>query len=137
MPFLKTNSEVNEFVNAIDIDLSGLSGAEGWNLPSFNASALGKWSIVLNATSHKDWANSDNSILVEPSGKIEAYDNMFFQKGSTFNQGNIYSFDNEEVISAMENAENICKKENKEGLKLQNTFSYGKTLDKILKYIKS
>lgn len=137
LPFLKTNSEVNEFVNAIDIDLSGLSGAEGWNLPSFNASALGKWSIVLNSTSHKDWANSDNSILVEPVDKVEAYDNTFFHKGSNFNQGNIYSFDDESVIFAMESAEKKCKKENKEGLKLQKTFSYGKTLDEILKYIKS
>ena len=65
LPYLKTNSEVNDFLNAIDIDLSGLSGGEGWNLPSFNATALGKWSIVLNATSHTDWATQSNSILVE------------------------------------------------------------------------
>lgn len=39
LPYLKTNSEVNELLNSIDIDLTGLSGAEGWNLPAFNATA--------------------------------------------------------------------------------------------------
>ena len=46
LPHLPKNSEVNEFINSIDIDLSGMSGAEGWNLPSFNATCLGKWSLV-------------------------------------------------------------------------------------------
>jgi hypothetical protein len=43
IPYLKTNAEVNDFLNAIDVDLTGLSGAEGWNLPAFNATCLGKW----------------------------------------------------------------------------------------------
>ena len=54
-----------------------MSGAEGWNLPAFNATALGKWSIVLNSSSHTDWANSDNSILVEPNGTETAEDGNF------------------------------------------------------------
>jgi|TARA_B110000305_G_C19465813_1_gene657847 hypothetical protein len=137
LPFLKTNSEVNEFLNAIDIDLTGLSGAEGWNLPSFNATSLGKWSIVLNATSHKDWANKDNALLVEPSSKTLAYDGHFFQQGSLFNQGNIYEFDNDEVVSKMEEAESVCKKENKQGLKLQESYSYSNMLDNILKNIEN
>jgi hypothetical protein len=29
--------EMNEFLNAIDVDLTGMSGGEGWNLPAFNA----------------------------------------------------------------------------------------------------
>lgn len=135
LPFLKTNSEVNEFLNAIDIDLGGLSGAEGWNLPSFNATALGKWSIVLNATSHKDWASNSNSILLEPSGKIPCYDGQFFHQGHPFNQGNIYDFNEDQAIAKMEEAENKCKQENTEGLKLQKQFSYGKTVDKILEYL--
>jgi len=35
----------------------------------------------------------------------------------------------------MAEAEAKCQKENTEGLKLQNEFSYGKTVDKILEYI--
>ena len=44
----------------------------------------------------------------------------------------MYSFDEEEFISAMEKAESICKTENKEGLKLKNKFTYAKTLERIL-----
>jgi hypothetical protein len=132
LPFLPKNSQVNDFLNSIDIDLGGMSGAEGWNLPSFNATCLGKWSIVLDSTAHKDWASKDNSLLISPSGKEEVYDNIFFKKGSEFNQGNIYTFDDDEFISAMEKAETICKKENTEGKKLKHKFTYKNTLEKIL-----
>ena len=132
LPFLPQNSQVNDYLNSIDIDLGGMSGAEGWNLPSFNATCLGKWSVVLNATSHKDWANKDNSVLVEPSGTEEIYDNIFFHKGTDFNQGNIYTFNDDEFISAMELAETKCKINNTEGEKLKDKFTYVNTLNKIL-----
>jgi|TARA_B100000035_G_scaffold65349_2_gene53099 hypothetical protein len=132
LPFLPKNSQVNDFLNSIDIDLGGMSGAEGWNLPSFNATCLGKWSIVLNSTSHTDWATNKNSILLDPSGKEEVYDNIFFKKGAEFNQGSIYTFDDEEFISAMEKAETMCKEENTEGKKLKDVFTYKNTLEKIL-----
>ena len=137
LPFLRTNSEVNDFLNSIDIDLSGLSGGEGWNLPAFNSTALGKWSIVLNASSHKDWATPDNSILLEPSGKTSAVDGVFFRKDDLFNQGEISIFEPSEVISKMEHAESVCKKTNTEGLKLQKDFTYSRTLDSILDKINS
>ena len=137
IPFLKTNSEVNDLLNAIQIDLSGCSGAEGWNLPSFNATALGKWSIVLNASSHKDWATEDNSVLIQPNGKELAADGLFFDQGGPFNQGNIYTFDSDEFTSAMETAEQKVNSVNEEGIKLQKEFTYEKTLDKILEVIQS
>jgi|TARA_B110001454_G_C12713472_1_gene431636 glycosyltransferase involved in cell wall biosynthesis len=133
LPFLKTNSEVNDLMNAIDIDLSGLSGGEGWNLPAFNCSALGKWSVVLNATSHMDWAKDSNCILVEPDDKIPAYDGIFFKEGNSFNQGSIYDVSTEKIIEGMERAERVCKTKNKDGVKLRDRFSYKKTFDKILK----
>ena len=135
LPRLKTNSEVNEFINSINIDLGGLSGAEGWNLPSFNATALGKWSIVLNHTSHKDWANSKNSILIEPETKEPAYDNIFFKEGQPFNQGSIHSISEDKIIESFEKSEKFIGKTNKEGLKLQSKFTYKKTLEKIIKII--
>ena len=134
-PYLKTNSEVNDFLNAIDVDLTGLSGAEGWNLPSFNATALGKWSVVLNATSHKDWATEDNSILVSPDGKEPSHDGVFFHNGHDFNQGNIYTWDDDDVVDAFKLAEKKSKEENTEGIKLQTDFTYSKTLDSLLNII--
>lgn len=137
LPHLKTNSEMNELYNSIDIDLSGLSGAEGWNIPAFNATCLGKWSIVLNATSHKDWANKDNCILVEPSHQDEIYDRAFFQKGIDFNQGNLNYFSDEDFVKFTDEAVSKCKTKNEEGIKLKQEFNYSNTVDKILELIKS
>ena len=137
LPFLKNNSEVNEYLNAIDIDLSGLSGAEGWNLPAFNSSCLGKWSIVLNATSHKDWATKENSILVEPNGKEPVYDQMFFEKGTTYNQGNIYTWDSDEVSDAMDKSVTLKGQNNTLGEKLKEDFNYSDSVDRIITEINS
>lgn len=135
LPFLKTNKEVNEFLNAIDIDLTGLSFAEGWNLPSFNATCLGKWSIVTNATAHKDWANSDNAILVECDQSVDCEDGVFFQKGSEYNQGKFQSYSEETMIAAFEKAEKVVavNKVNVNGIHLGNRLTYANTVDHILK----
>jgi hypothetical protein len=132
LPHLKTNEEVNMFLNLVDIDLGGLSGAEGWNLPSFNMTCLGKWSIVLNATAHMDWANGMNSILVEPTTTIPAYDGKFFQEGHAFNQGYFFDWDEKTFYDACDIAETKCRGINKEGLKLSQQFTYGKMVDRLL-----
>jgi glycosyltransferase involved in cell wall biosynthesis len=132
LPYLQKNAEVNELLNAIDIDLTGLSFSEGWNLPSFNATCLGKWSIVHNATAHKDWATAENSILVETESETECYDQVFFQKGGDFNQGIWPIYSDEAMIAAMEKAENKVGKINAEGLKLADSMTYSKTVDCIL-----
>jgi len=136
LPFLEKNAEVNDFLNAIDIDLTGLSGAEGWNLPAFNATCLGKWSVVLNETSHKDWANEENSLLVSSSGTKPIYDNVFFKEGSQFNQGEIYTWDEEEAIAAMEAAVEKSKTINTKGIDLGLNMTYTKTVEGILNHIK-
>ena len=137
LPHLKTNSEVNQLMNNIDIDLSGLSNGEGWNLPAFNCTALGKWSIVSNCSSHKDWATKDNAILVEPVGKQPCYDNFFFKEGSPFNQGQYYKLDGKAILSAMKEAEKRVGQINTEGTKLRDKFTYKKTIDSILDCIYS
>lgn len=137
LPFLKTNSEYNELLNAIDIDLTGLSGAEGWNLPAFNSTCLGKWSIVLNHTSHKDWATPENSILVSPDGEEEIYDGAFFHKGAEFNQGVLNTFSEESFNKATDTAINKCNNINSEGEKLKDKFTYENTVNQILNIIKN
>ena len=130
--YMQTNSEVNDYLNSIDIDLGGLSGGEGWNLPSFNATALGKWSVVLNATAHKDWANDKNSILIEPSKLKDCYDGVFFSPNSIYNQGQFFDISDDELEAAILKSENYAKKPNLEGLKLQENFTYSKTVDTLL-----
>jgi len=137
IPYMQTNSEVNDYLNSIDIDLGGLSGAEGWNLPSFNATALGKWSVVLNATAHKDWATKYNSILIEPSSLKDCYDDIFFKKGQAFNQGQFFDITDAEMENAILKSVSYAKTPNPEGLKLQKEFTYEKTVETILCAISS
>jgi len=134
--FIQKNSDYNDLINSADIVL-GMSGAEGWGLPEFHSTAIGKHAVILNAHAYKEWANNENSILVNPSSKIEAYDNMFFHKGQIFNQGNIYDFNEDEFISACEKAiEKVSiSKVNKSGLKLQEEFSSEKFADNVLNII--
>ena len=115
LPHLKTNSEVNDLLNSIDIDLTGLSGAEGWNLPAFNASCLGKWSIG-----------------IEP-----CYDGKFFQENSPFNQGNIHTWDSDIVSQAMDQAVSKKGQINKAGEELKSKFSYSNAVDALIKGVES
>ena len=136
MDYMKSNAAYNDFLNSADVVL-GMSGGEGWGLPEFQSVALGKHAVILNAHAYKEWANSENAILVEPSGKAEVYDGLFFRQGMSFNQGNIFTFEEDAFIAgceqAIERVEN--NRENKEGLKLQEEFTYAKTLDFLLEEV--
>lgn len=135
--FMQTNESYNDFLNSGDI-IIGMSGGEGWGLPEFHSLALGKHAVILNAHVYRDWANQENAVLVEPSKKIEAYDNMFFNKGTPYNQGNIFTFDEEAFIDGCEKAIERSKNNriNNEGLKLQDIFTIKNTADKILNLMK-
>lgn len=135
LPFMGKNSIYNDFLNSGNI-LIGCSGGEGWGLPEFTSLCLGKHAVIMNAHSYKDWADEKNCTLVKPSGKIPAYDGIFFHKGSQFNQGNIFDFNEDEFISACETA--IFKFQsnpnNNEGEKLKNKFTKENFLSKIISY---
>ncbi len=137
LPHLKTNEEMNQLYNSADIDLSGFSSSEGWNIGAFATTALGKWSIVTNVTAHKDWATKDNCILIEPKDMRPVYDNIFFKQGDAFSQGNIYSFTEEQLNAAMTEAEKLAHKVNTAGLELATKFTYKRTVDEILAKIEA
>jgi glycosyltransferase involved in cell wall biosynthesis len=134
--FMPKNSIYNDYLNSADI-IIGMSGGEGWGLPEFQSVALGKHSVMLNASSYKEWATKENSTLVEPSGKIEVYDGKFFQKGSPFNQGFIYDFNEDAFIAGCEQAiERVSSnKVNEEGLKIKDNFQYSSLANKLLSMI--
>ena len=133
--FMPTNNIYNDYLNSADI-IIGMSGGEGWGLPEFNSLCLGKHGVIMNAHAYKGWANEENSILVNPSGKIEAYDNIFFKKGSIYNQGNIFDFNHNDFLSACDKAIEKVKlnKVNQAGLDLQKKFTFEKMVDSILSY---
>jgi len=135
--FMPTNSAYNDYLNSNDI-IIGMSAGEGWGLPEFQSLCLGKHGVILNAHAYKDWANSENAVLVDPSGKIDAYDGVFFNEGSPFNQGKYFDWDEDAFISACEEAEKRLEKNpiNKEGEKLAEKFTWQKTAEIILDKIK-
>lgn len=136
LPFVPTKAEYNDILNVSDVVL-GTQGAESWNIPLFTALALGKHAVVLNAHVHSDYCNEENSVLLSPSGKIPVYDNIFFKQGLDHNQGSVYTFDDAEFISACEVAVQRVEKNrvNEAGLKLQDEYTYEKTIDTIIQEI--
>jgi hypothetical protein len=135
LPFQDTNLGFNDVLNAADIDLTGLSSCEGFNLPLFQSLCLGKHAVVLNAHAHSDFCTAENSILVEPLPEMrEASDGMFFKPGGQFNQGQWHDFSDQDAKDAMllavknykENGSNSC------GEKLASEFSWKKTVDILL-----
>lgn len=134
--FMPRNSVYNDYLNSGDIIL-GMSGGEGWGLPEFQSVAIGKHAVILNASSYKDWATSENSILVDPNCKIEVYDGKFFSKGAPFNQGSIFDFSEDDFIHGCEQAISRVEKDrtNHEGLKLQENFKYSDLAKQLLSMI--
>lgn len=135
-PFQQRNSDLNTLFNSVDIVI-GLSGAEGWNLPLHTCLGLGKHAVVLDATGHKEFANSENSTLLEPSGMEDSSDGIFFHKGAKFNQGQIYNFTQNRAWEGFEKALDklkTCGKVNVAGRATQS-FTVSKTVDKLLTYV--
>ena len=115
-----------------------MSGGEGWGLPEFQSVGIGKHAVILNATGYKEWASDSNSVLVEPSGKKEVYDNIFFKKGESFNQGSIFDFNDDDFISGCEESIKKVEKDriNHEGLKIQEEFTASRMVDALLSVLK-
>lgn len=134
-PFQEKNIDYNNILNSVDIDITGLSGAEGFNLPLLTSLCLGKQAVVLNEHAHKDYCDEDNSILVNSSGKKPIYDGQFFKEGAKYNQGNMYNFSIEDASEAMRKAVTVAKSRNVNGELLKDKFSVSKTVDTLLNNI--
>ena len=131
LPFLSSNALYNKALNNADIDLTGMSSCEGFNLPLFQSLCLGKQCIVLNAHVHKDYCTPENSILIEPNGMVDAIDGKFFVEGNIVSQGEWFDFKDSHLVDAMLLAAKNGIVRNTEGEKLQS-WTYEKTADTIL-----
>ena len=135
LPPQVANSDYNKVLNACDIDLTGMSSCEGFNLPAFQALCLGKWGIFLNAHVHKDYANSKNSILVEPTGMRNAHDGIFFKSDGLFNCGEWHDYKDEDFESALLSSAKLRGVFNNNGTKLKSEFTYSKSCDILLQQV--
>jgi glycosyltransferase involved in cell wall biosynthesis len=136
--YMPSNEAYNDLLNNTDIVLA-MSGGEGWGLPEFQATALGKHCLGLNAHAYKEWMSEKNSVLVQPNGKIPCYDNIFFKEGLEFNQGQIFDWNEKDFLDGLDKVESRFKNNpvNLEGLKLQEQFTYSKMVDSILDIMKN
>lgn len=131
IPFQKENAVYNQVLQNCDIALC-MGVGEGRDLPCYHATAMGAWPVALRAHCYTDYLNDDNAILVSPNGKVVAHDGIFFHQGQPFNQGNFFTWSDDEFVTAMEKAEEKVKNGiNQEGLKLQN-LTYKDTVDVLL-----
>lgn len=135
VPYMATNAEYNQFLQASDVFFA-LSGGEGRGLPEYHATALGAWPIALKAHSYLDFLNEENAVMVTPNGKRPAADGMFFQPNTPFNVGNFFDFSDEAFYAACDEAEKRARAGlNTKGLELQK-LTYSDTLDVLLKDLK-
>lgn len=135
--FQNSNAEYNSTLQAGEIALC-MGKAEGRDLPCYHATAMGAWPVAMNGHAYKDYLNSDNAILVNPNGKEVAHDGIFFINGhgNQWNQGNVFTFSDDEFVAAMEEAEKRAEKGiNVAGLELQKR-TYKETVDVLLKDLK-
>jgi glycosyltransferase involved in cell wall biosynthesis len=135
IPRQEKNSEVNKLMNICDIDLSGLSGAEGFNLPLFNMLSLNKVCVAMDAHAHSDFIKNGNAIIVNPSQKIPIYDDAFFKLGNIINQGNMFDFDEKEVEDKILEAIEFFNSGQKTISTLPSVFSVQNTVDTLLSKI--
>lgn len=129
---MSENLTYNDFLNSANIVI-GMSGGEGWGLPEFQSVAMGKHSVMMNAHSYKSWANSENSVLVNPHGKFDSHDGAFFYKGDVKNQGKFFDFKEDDFIDGCEEAIKRVESNpvNEVGLSLQNTYSVDKFFENL------
>ena len=131
--FCNTLAALNDAWNSVNIVTD--CGTESWSLPSFHTVALGKYGVIGNYGGLQSWTNERNSILIPPTEKmISAEDGVFFKRGGEYNDGEIFDFNEEDLLKGWEEAEKryLANKVNTEGLKLQTDFPWTKTVDIIL-----
>ena len=138
LPWLPTNAHFNDYLNSGDIFI-GASQGESWGLPEMHSLAIGKWGAIHNATGYKEFATKANSILFPSCGKVNAADGIFFHQGQPFNQGNFFSWDEEDFIAAFEKSVETFQKTpiNSEGLKLQEQFTSKRMVSEILYHLEN
>jgi len=124
-------SDFNQLLNCTDIDLSGLSGSEGFGLPFHSTRCLGRRGISLNAHAHLDYADNQNSVLVQPNGMEDIKDGVFFS-GAGFNVGEKYTFAEDDAMRAMEEALARPEPSQEAAQALKERFSVANTVDILL-----
>lgn len=103
LPFMATNQQYNDFQNSASVWIGGSVG-EAFCLPTYQAAALGKKVVALNAHVYPDYLNNDNAWLFEPNGKQRNVDGVFFRDGTEYNIGNFFTWDTKDFLAKLDEA---------------------------------
>ena len=127
IPFVKTLAELNGCFNACDVVID-MSGGEGFSIPSFSATALGKHAVLQNFSSLSDWGPDSGAIMVPAAPMQDVYDGHFFVQGREFNQGQIAGFNKDDFLSACDEAvKRATVGPNEQGKYLQTKWTWEET----------
>jgi hypothetical protein len=137
-PYVGTLFELNQAYNYTDIVID-MSKGEGFSLPSHSCVALGKHAVIHNNSGMTEWATKENAVLIDPTGKAPAFDGVFFRNTGDFSIGNWFTYDENDLIKAMSQAEARYKQNpvNEAGLKLPEKFNWKICVDKLVEILES
>lgn len=132
LEFAPTNADYNAVLQSSEIVLC-CSGAEGFGLPEFHATALGAWPVALKAHAYLDYFTDENACFVPPNGMEPIYDGIFFHPNQPINQGNRFTFGDDDFYAGCDKALEKAKTGlNTKGVDLQKQ-TYAQTVDILLK----
>lgn len=136
IPRVKTQLDVRNIMAKADCGLF-LSRAEGFNLEYLEALSCGLTCIGTNYSAHTEYANNDNSLLIDVDEVESAYDGRWF-----FNNGNWASINSKQIEQIITYMRYIYKLKlnnklniNNNGIATAKLFSWLNTINKLVEYI--
>ena len=110
------------------------SRAEGWNLEALETMAMNKPIILTNYSAHTEYANKDNSYLIDIKEEDLAIDNIWFHGTGSWAKIDIDQI--EQGINHMRYVYNNNIKDNALGLLTAKNYTWDKTANIIIKNMK-
>ena len=107
--------------------------AEGWNLEALEVLSCGKHLIITNYSAHTEYANSENSMLVQVDNLETAQDGVWFN-----GQGNWAKIEQDQIDQMVEYMRRVHKAKQEQrlgtnwaGVETAKFFSWSNTIQKI------
>lgn len=133
-PRMKTQNDVNTFINHCDVGVFP-SRAEGWNLDLIESMAAGKPVVATNYSAHTEFCNSDNSILLEPAGKEDAFDGKWFGKG-LYNTGKWAKIEVDDLVDILRDIYKNRPEKNDAGIETADKFSWNNSAQTLVDFVR-
>ena len=136
IPRQKSQQEVYNIMSQTDCGIFP-ARAEGWNLELLEMMSCGKSVISTNYSSHTEFCNSDNCMLIDVPEKEEAVDGKWFR-----GQGKWAKIDEKQITELAEHMRKVHEEKKKDSLNINQAgvdtakkFSWKNSAEKILKAI--